>query len=147
LTVRPLESLRAQNRGHTFDPDCLTEDYETGLRVFAAGYRQNLVPVRLEKSGPVATREYFPRRWLAAIRQRSRWVAGIALQGWKRHGWCSTGRQCYWFWRDPKGLAANLIAPLAGLQFVRWLASLTAASPGCLLGRRSLWPVGFRIFV
>ena len=49
LTVRPLEGLRAQNRGHIFDPDCLTEDHETGLRVFAAGYRQIFVPVRLEK--------------------------------------------------------------------------------------------------
>jgi len=134
-----LESLRAQNHGHIFDPHCLTEDYETGLRVFAAGYRQIFVPVRLEKSGPVATCEYFPRRWIAAIRQRSRWVAGIALQGWERHGWCSARRQCYWFWRDRKGLAANLIAPLAGLLFLRWLASLTAGFG--LLPALSAFPV------
>jgi len=121
-----LESLRGQNHGRVFDPDCLTEDYETGLRMFTAGYRQIFVPVRMEKSGPVATREYFPRSWRAAIRQRSRWVAGIALQGWEGHGWCSAGRQCYWLWRDRKGLAANLIAPLAGLLFVRWFASLMA---------------------
>jgi adsorption protein B len=50
----------------------------------------------------------------------------IALQGWERHGWRSSGRQRYWFWRDRKGLAANLIAPLAGLLLVGWLASLTA---------------------
>ena len=87
-----LESLRAQNRGFIFDPDCLTEDYETGLRMFSAGYRQIFVPVRLEKNGPVATREYFPRQRRAAIRQRSRWVAGIALQGWERHGWCAPRR-------------------------------------------------------
>jgi bacteriophage N4 adsorption protein B len=121
-----LERLRAQNHGLIFDPDCLTEDYETGLRMFMAGYRQIFVPVRLEKSGPVATREYFPRRGRAAIRQRSRWVAGIALQGWERHGWSSTARQRYWFWRDRKGLAANLIAPLAGLLSVFWICSVLA---------------------
>lgn len=128
-----LESLRAQNHGRIFDPDCLTEDYETGLRMFAAGYRQIFVPVRLERSGPVATREYFPRRRRAAIRQRSRWVAGIALQGWERHGWRAPRRQCYWFWRDRKGLAANLISPFANLLFVLWI--------GALLGGYGLRPV------
>jgi bacteriophage N4 adsorption protein B len=131
-----LESLRAQTHGRLFDPDCLTEDYETGLRMFSAGYRQIFVPVRLEKSGPVATREYFPRARRPAIRQRSRWVAGIALQGWERHGWCAPRRQCYWFWRDRKGLAANLISPFANLFFVFWICGLLAGS-----GLRPAWLV------
>ena len=81
-----LESLRAQDHSLIFDP---TEDYETGLRMFSSGHRQIFVPVRLEKSCPVATREHFPRERRAAIRKRSRWVAGIVLPGWERHGWCA----------------------------------------------------------
>jgi adsorption protein B len=89
LNARPWRASAPKNHGRIFDPDCLTEDYEIGLRIFSAGYRQIFVPVRLEKSGPVATRAYFPRRRRAAIRQRSRWAAGIALQGWERHGRCA----------------------------------------------------------
>jgi bacteriophage N4 adsorption protein B len=113
-----LESLRRAHHGRIFDPDCLTEDYETGFRMFAAGFQQIFIPVRLHANGPVATREYFPRRRRAAVRQRSRWVAGIALQGWQRHGWHVPAAQCYWFWRDRKGLAANLIAPFANALFL-----------------------------
>jgi len=137
-----LESLRARNQGRIFDPDCLTEDYETGLRMFAAGYRQVFVPLRLDAAGPVATREYFPHGRRAAIRQRSRWVAGIALQGWERHGWRAPRRQCYWFWRDRKGLAANLVSPFANLLFAYWFASFAAGRgllPSFLAGQVPGW--------
>ena len=66
-------------------------------------------------AGPVATREYFPRTLRAAVRQRSRWVAGIALQGWQHHGWRVSARQRYWFWRDRKGLIGNLLSPATNL--------------------------------
>lgn len=104
-----LEWLR-RYYGCIFDAECLTEDYETGFRIFAAGFRQLFVPIRFQAGGPVATREYFPRRVPAAIRQRSRWVTGIALQGWQRHGWRVPRGQWYWLWRDRKGLAGNLIS-------------------------------------
>jgi bacteriophage N4 adsorption protein B len=113
-----LESLRRANQGRIFDPDCLTEDYDTGFRMFAAGFHQIFIPVRLRAGGPIATREYFPRHRRAAVQQRSRWVAGIALQGWQRHGWRVPVTQRYWFGRDRKGLAANLIAPFANALFV-----------------------------
>ncbi|HLI83279.1 MAG TPA: glycosyl transferase family protein [Bryobacteraceae bacterium] len=118
-----LEGLRRAHHGRIFDPHCLTEDYDTGFRLFAAGFRQIFLPVRLRAAGPVATREYFPRRCRAAVRQRSRWVAGIALQGWERHGWRVSAAQCYWFWRDRKGLAANLIAPFANAVFLSGIGS------------------------
>ena len=73
--------------GRIFDPDCLTEDYENGFRLHEMGCRQLFVPLRFGAAGLVATREYFPRHFRAAIRQRSRWVAGISLQGWEQHGW------------------------------------------------------------
>ena len=115
-----LERFRAEY-GNAFDPECLTEDYENGFRMHAAGYRQVFVPIGHALTGPMATREYFPHHWRAAVRQRSRWVAGIALQGWERHGWRVPARQKYWFWRDRKGLAGNLISPLANLVFFTWL--------------------------
>jgi adsorption protein B len=122
-----LERLRREY-GHAFDPESLTEDYENGFRMHAAGYRQIFLPVERRSTGLVATREYFPRTWRAAVRQRSRWVAGIALQGWQRHGWGSTLSHVYWFWRDRKGLAGNLLSPLANLLFFYWLGGFGAAN-------------------
>jgi len=117
-----LERLAATRGGRIFDPACLTEDYENGFRLHALGCRQIFVPLRLPAAAPVATREYFPRRLRAAIRQRSRWVAGIALQGWEHHGWRAPLRQAYFFWRDRKGVVGNLLSPFANLLFIAWLA-------------------------
>lgn len=125
-----LENLRRHYHGKLFDPECLTEDYENGLRMHAAGYRQIFVPIRGGPTEPVATREYFPRRWRSAIRQRSRWIAGIALQGWQHHGWGTTWVQAYWFWRDRKGLLGNLLSPLLNFVFLYWSAGCLAASVG-----------------
>jgi len=108
--------------GHVFDPECLTEDYENGFRIHDSGARQLFVPIRCAAGGPIATREYFPRRWRGAVRQRSRWVAGISLQGWQRHGWGRRLSHRYWFWRDRKGLAGNLVSPFANLVFLYWLS-------------------------
>jgi len=122
-----LEHLASTRGGRIFDPECLTEDYENGFGLHALGYRQIFVPLRFSPEGVVATREYFPRRWKAAIRQRSRWVAGIALQGWERHGWRAPWKQIYWFWRDRKGLVGSLLTPFANLVLlygaIGWLAA------------------------
>ncbi len=122
-----LERLAATQNGRIFDPECLTEDYENGFGLHALGYPQIFVPLRFSPEGLLATREYFPRRWQAAVRQRSRWVAGIALQGWERHGWRAPWKQCYWFWRDRKGLVGSLLSPLANLMLVYGIAGWLAA--------------------
>jgi bacteriophage N4 adsorption protein B len=123
---RALEHMAAARHGMIFDPDCLTEDYENGYGLHELGYRQVFVPLQFCEGGPVATREYFPRNLRSAIRQRSRWVAGIALQGWQRHGWRVPASQLYWFWRDRKGLVGNLLSPFANALFLcglgRWHA-------------------------
>jgi adsorption protein B len=124
--------------GNAFDPECLTEDYEMGFKIHAAGYRQIFVPV-VYAAGPVATREYFPRRWHAAVQQRARWVAGITLQGWERHGWRVPPRQVYWLWRDRKGLAGNLLSPFANLMFLYWVGYRDVASLGALLPQWLCW--------
>ena len=118
-----LERLAEERATGVFDPECLTEDYETGCRLHELGYRQLFVPLRFCGAGPVATREYFPRRFRSAVRQRSRWVAGIALQGWERHGWRVPWQQIYWFWRDRKGLVGALLSPAANLAFLYGLSA------------------------
>ncbi len=76
--------------------------------------------VPIQRSGDcfVATREYFPRAFRAAVRQKTRWVTGIALQSWEHHGLRSTLAQAYWFWRDRKTLLNNLLTPLLHLLFL-----------------------------
>ncbi|HJT86367.1 MAG TPA: glycosyl transferase family protein [Bryobacteraceae bacterium] len=127
-----LDRLAAAHGGRVFDPECLTEDYETGLRLYRMGCRQIFVPLRFRNSGPVATREYFPRNLRGCVRQRSRWVAGIALQGWQRQGWRGPRRQIYWFWRDRKGLVGNLLAPAANLM-------VFGAASGVVRGGMPAW--------
>lgn len=111
-----LERLAEARNGAVFDPDCLTEDYENGFCLHQMGCRQIFVPLQGGPQ-PVATREYFPRNFRAAVRQRSRWVAGIALQGWQRHGWRASWGQRYWLWRDRKGVVSNLLSPATNLVF------------------------------
>ena len=120
-----LNRLAELNAGQIFIPGCLTEDYENGLRLKLLGFRQIFVPIlQSAQDGFVATREYFPRSFLTAIKQRTRWVTGISLQSWQRNGWPGGWRIRYWLWRDRKGL---LGAPLGLLTNI--LFALGAAFP------------------
>ena len=122
-----LDRLGSMQGGMAFNPESLTEDYEAGFCMQAMGCRQIFLPIRVEAAGPVATREYFPNSFRTAVRQRSRWVAGIALQGWERHGWKAPWRQRYWLWRDRKGLAGNLLSPAANVLCLYGGVSYAAA--------------------
>ncbi len=117
-----LARLAATRQGRIFDPECLTEDYQNGYLLHAMGHTQIFLPLRFGADGPVATREYFPQKLRAAIRQRSRWVTGIALQGWQKNGWRAPRKQLYWFWRDRKGLVGNLLTPFANAVFLYGIA-------------------------
>jgi adsorption protein B len=79
----------------------------------------------------MATREFFPRTMRAAIRQRTRWVTGIVLQTWERHGWQGSAVQKYWLWRDRKGLIGNPISLLTNVVFLygtaRWWCGVPLA--------------------
>lgn len=78
----------AEVRGMPFDATSLTEDYELGLSLRALGTRCAFVRVPERPGGPpVAVRAYFPATISAAVRQKARWMAGIALAGWDRTGW------------------------------------------------------------
>lgn len=128
-----LERLAAAHSNRIFEPVCLTEDYENGFRMHRLGCPQFFVPIYRGERGFVATREFFPRNFRAAVRQRTRWITGISLQSWQRHGWRDTATQLYWFWRDRKGLIGNLASPLSNVLFLygafTWLWSKWAGWP------------------
>lgn len=76
----------AAARGGTnpFETESLTEDYELGLRIADQGGRCRFVRARHTNGELVATRAYFPA-WLDhVVRQKTRWIHGIAFQGWDR---------------------------------------------------------------
>jgi len=120
-----LERLARASSNRIFDPEALTEDYVNGLRLFRLGCTQAFVPLGLGSGAPdlVATRELFPQSWGAALRQRTRWVTGIALQGWQQFGWRGTPGEVYWLWRDRKGLIGNPLSLLANAMFVYGVAT------------------------
>ncbi len=121
-----LERLAEERNNRVFDSASLTEDYEIGVYIHSAGYPQLFAPLKRGDKGFMATREYFPRKMRSAIRQRTRWVTGIALQCWERSGWRGSWRNRYWFWRDRKGLVANPLSLLTNILFLAGLTDLFA---------------------
>lgn len=83
--------VQRQNSGlhGPFSEQSLTEDYELGIRLHNSGARSHFVTEYDDAGALVATRAYFPHDLSAAVRQKSRWTAGIALSGWDRLGWHS----------------------------------------------------------
>ena len=152
-----IEAVAAARGGDPFDAASLTEDYELGLAIAALGGSGVIARVPEYRGGPVvAVRAFFPATVDAAVRQKTRWMIGIALAGWDRVGW---GR---WFalsdhWmrmRDRRAPMSVLVLAAAYLSLVGWAVSalihLVAGLPvgglplpqmlivanGCLLGWR-----------
>ncbi len=123
-----LERLANERQNRIFDPASLTEDYETGVYIHQAGYPQLFAGLRRGEKDFVATREYFPQKMRSAIRQRTRWVTGIALQGWQRDGWRGPWSTRYWFWRDRKGLITNPLSLFTNILFIAGVADWIEAT-------------------
>jgi bacteriophage N4 adsorption protein B len=144
MTRAALDELAFRNQNRVFEPDSLTEDYEMGLRLHESGCRQMFLPVQIhdESETWVATREYFPKIVRTAIRQRTRWITGISLQTWARHGWAGPWRQKYWFWRDRKGLIGSPLGLVTSLLFLYgcWSGMWWSPAAATTLGVR-LMPV------
>lgn len=92
-----------------FSVESLTEDYELGMRVHALGGRSRFLRVRGEDGTLIATRALFPARLDEAVRQKARWVHGIALQGWDRLGWGGNLAENWMRLRDRRGPMAALV--------------------------------------
>lgn len=87
-----LEGLAAHRpSGMPFADDSLTEDYEMGLELARLGSVSRFLRARTTNGELIATRAYFPSHLSDVVRQKTRWVHGIALQGWDRLGWSISG--------------------------------------------------------
>jgi adsorption protein B len=116
-----LGRLAADRGGLPFDSDSLTEDYELGLRLAEAGARRAFVRAAGEDGGLVATREYFPGTLAASVRQKARWMTGIALSGWDRLGWSGGVVERWMRLRDRQSLLAAVLLAAGYLALALWL--------------------------
>lgn len=117
-----IDAIAVARGGDPFDAASLTEDYELGLAIAGLGGRGVLARVRDDDGTIVAVRAYFPARLADAVRQKARWMTGIALAGWDRVGW---GRAFdlsdHWMrMRDRRAPLAVLVLGAAYLAVVTW---------------------------
>jgi adsorption protein B len=114
--------LVAYERDQPFDAASLTEDYEVGLTLAEHGCSARFARIVEAPGGSfVATREYFPATLGAAVRQKSRWMAGIALLGWDRLGWRGGVAERWMRLRDRQTLLAALLLFAGYIGFALWL--------------------------
>lgn len=134
--------------GAPFDPTAMTEDYELGMLIGRKGTWPDskggtFLRVRAADGSLVATRAYFPARLAAAVRQKSRWVQGIAFDGWDQLGWSARPVELWMRLRDRRGplvavvlFAAYLLVVLTG---VLWLADAAGWYPAGALPPLVYW--------
>ncbi|HYZ41127.1 MAG TPA: glycosyl transferase family protein, partial [Stellaceae bacterium] len=120
-SMQALDAAAAVASGDCFSTDSLTEDYEFSFRVHQLGLNQTFVRYPIERRMVrrsfmhreprlvsqrdfITTREFFPHLFWASVRQKTRWVIGITLQGWKKFGWRGNWRVRYLYFRDRKAL-------------------------------------------
>ncbi len=136
FTRATLEMLARQRRqggeAGPFAAECLTEDYELGLLVSRNGGHSRFLRLRDDAGALIATRSFFPARLDEAVRQKTRWVHGIALQGWDRMGWVARPLEFWMTLRDRRGLLTSLVLAVAYLLLVVE-AVLIAANAGGIL--------------
>ncbi|MGV3730128.1 MAG: glycosyl transferase family protein [Sphingopyxis sp.] len=172
LTRNTLALLAIERGGQPFRDDSLTEDYEMGMVIGAYGLGARFVDAVDRAGERIVSRGAFPGRADAAVRQKSRWIAGIALAGWDHLGWPgsrlgdsrrSAGRDLlarWMLWRDRRAPLAALIlltaytalfitaAGLAGHVMLGWRAVEPSLAMQWLLALNALllcWRMGMRV--
>jgi adsorption protein B len=133
IARRPLARLAALHEGYPFAGASMTEDYELGLRMGELGLKTMFVrmPAVPGSRGVVASRGHFPATFGEAVRQKARWLGGIALTGWDRLGWRGGIGERWMRMRDRRGPIAALLllsGYLAALLWSQmWLAQVLGA--------------------
>jgi len=142
-SMRALEAAAAD--GDCFATDSLTEDYEFSFRIHQLGLKQTFVRFPIERRVPrwsfmhrrprlvsrrdfITTREFFPDVFWSSVRQKTRWVTGIALQGWKKFGWRGDWRVRYLYFRDRKSLFTQQFMVLGYIVALGLLALQVSAA-------------------
>ena len=119
---RALSRLAALQDGRPFAGASMTEDYEVGLRLGALGHRTMFVriPTQPGERAIVASRGHFPATLGSAVRQKARWLGGIALAGWDRLGWAGGLGERWMRMRDRRGPLAALLLLAAYAAALLW---------------------------
>jgi adsorption protein B len=122
ITPDILAIVAAQRGGDPFDASSLTEDYELGLRMADLGARGMFARVGDSRGGVVAVRAFFPGTIDTAVRQKTRWMTGIALAGWDRTGWARPlAFADHWMrMRDRRGPLAVVVLAMAYCALPAW---------------------------
>ena len=129
-----LQRIADARGGAPFDEASLTEDYELGLTIAAMGGRTQFARMRDRPYGRlIAVRAYFPDTTRAAVRQKARWMTGIALAGWDRTGWGKAARiGDHWMrMRDRRAVLEIPVLVFAYCALLLWgLSALSHAVAG-----------------
>lgn len=143
-----LDLLSMRRGGTPFAADSLTEDYELGMELAAMGARSIFVERHDYDGRLIASRAYFPDTIDGAVRQKTRWMQGIALDGWDRLGWAASGGHrrpsailggLWMLWRDRR---APLAAAAIFAAYLALLLTLLAWGWGAWHGTAINLPVG-----
>ncbi len=171
LTRNALALLAIERGGQPFRADSLTEDYEVGMLIGAYGLRACFIDSVTAAGDPIVSRGSFPGTVERAVRQKSRWIAGIALAGWDHLGWlgaCFVRGESSWriwlarwmLWRDRRSPLAALILlaaylglfavglTFAGEALLDWESKPLGAAMRSLLALNAallLWRLAMRI--
>jgi len=109
--------MRLRQEGCFLKEDTLTEDYHLGLMAKPMGFHSQFICAQLiHEDGRrefVATREYFPAKFMASVRQKSRWTLGIAYQGFANIQWSGSLADRYFLMRDRKGPLCSILTVLS----------------------------------
>ncbi len=151
--------LKEQGGPDVFEGDSVTEDYQVGLKLehlkgpkiflqqtvgrAAAASDNGDNPKRLRE--PLATREIFPNSLRNSVRQKSRWIIGIAFQGW-RQGWTRSAGDNYFLYRDRKSVLANMAVMMGyvvvSYVFINWSCGMMGVSAAPSLLASNEWYLG-----
>ncbi len=113
-----------------FDEHSLTEDYELGLNVSGAGRRTIFARIYDAEGKLVGTRACFPDTLAGSVRQKTRWMIGIALAGWDRLGWRGGIAECWMRLRDRKALFAAIVLAAAYICVILTALLMLAQAAG-----------------
>lgn len=129
--LEALVKLR-RDEGETgpFAAECLTEDYELGWLITRLGGRSRFLRVRDADGELIATRAYFPATIVSAVRQKTRWIHGIAFQSWDRLGWSNRLVDIWMALRDRRAPLTAFVLTAAYVLVAIWLVLAVARMAG-----------------